>query len=181
MPSLKEMLFGSAPKIKEQPRFTPEQQQILSQLLSQIQGGLPEGFDYLTSILSDDPEMFRQFEAPTLRAFEEETIPSILERFSGLGARSSSGLNQTLARAGESLQEKLGAQRANLKGGAAQSLFNLLGTGLNQTTTPYIKGGMTGLIPYLGQGLQGAFTNPLSKYIESSLDRLLGNSSIGGY
>lgn len=153
MASLMELLFGKSPKIKQQQLLNPSQQQLFSNVVGSLGGQAGQGFDYLSRILSQDPEQIREFEVPTLRSFQEETIPSILERFSGMGARSSSGLNQALARAGERLQESLGAQRAGLQQSAASQLFNLLGIGLQPTTQPYIRQGTSGLSPFIGSAL----------------------------
>lgn len=121
---------GRKERFKQVPSLTGEQQNVLSQLLSNLgQGGLggqgyQEAIQNLLGILSGKPEAFQSFAAPARRAFQEQTIPSILERFSGAGARSSSGLQQTLAGAGRQLDENLAAQRAGLQQNAVSQLLN---------------------------------------------------------
>lgn len=158
-------LFGSPGKMKQAPTLTGEQQQFLSQFLQQIMGGssgqgMGESLDYLRGILSGDPEAFSAFEAPALRQFNEEILPSIAERFTaqGAGGGRSSANALAFAKAGESLSEKLAAQRAALQSGAAQQLlgnFNQqAGLGLGtKAFENYYKPASQGL---LGQFAQGA-------------------------
>jgi hypothetical protein len=82
-----------------------------------------QGSDFLSRIMSQDPETMRQFEAPMMRQFNEQIVPGLAERFSGMGARSSSAFNQTMGQAGASLSEQIAAMRANLGMGAAQQAF----------------------------------------------------------
>lgn len=82
-----------------------------------------QGSDFLSRIMSQDPEMMKQFEAPMMRQFNEQIVPGIAERFSGMGARSSSAFNQTMGQAGASLSEQIASMRANLGMGAAQQAF----------------------------------------------------------
>jgi hypothetical protein len=160
MPSLKEMIFGKSPKIKQFQNLSPFQQKFQNQLLSGVSGLTPSMFDLLEQLLSQDEEATSDYEAPALRQFQEQIIPSILERFAGAGALSSSGLNQSLAKAGESLSEKLAAQRSGLQQNALQSLMGLSQVGLQQRSTPYTKQGSQGLIGALAPaagGLAGGY------------------------
>lgn len=119
--ALTDFLFGSKSKMK------PFNKQSLESLLQLIQsgGGLGQnplfgaGQSYLQNLLSGSPEAFSAFEAPLKRQFEQETIPGITERFAGMGTGAgglnSSGLQQSLARAGEGLSTNLGALRGQLQ------------------------------------------------------------------
>lgn len=116
MASFRDFIFGKSPKVKKAPTRTSEQMEILKMLLQQGGGleGSPlyqGGSDFLQKLFSGD---FEAFEAPLKRQFEEVTAPGIAERYAGLGATSSSGLDQSLARAGENLVEQLGSQRSQL-------------------------------------------------------------------
>lgn len=82
------------------------------------------GQSYLQSLLSQNPEMMKQFEAPYMRQFEEEIIPGLAERFSGMGARSSSAFQQALGAQGAGLMERLASMRANLGMNAANMGMN---------------------------------------------------------
>src|SRR3984885_15748413 len=149
--------FGGGPK-KEKLRtfdpYSPEQRAYSNQLLEGAQGQQANVLNYLNSILSDNPELLEQFEAPAMQNFQRRTVPGILERFNG----NSSALNQTLGEAGKELQLGLSQQRANLKQNALQQLLNMGQLGLQQGRTPYIKGGTPGLnsqlAPFAAQGFQ---------------------------
>lgn len=157
MSSFSDFFFGKPEQVQQLQNFSPEQQQILNQLLGGAGGQLPQMFEYLQKILSQDPELMAQFETPTLRAFNEQTIPSIAERFSGMGAQRSSAFGQQLGQAGERLQEGLAANRANLGGQAINQLQSLLNGGLTQQFTnvlrPQTQGALGGILGGLGQGL----------------------------
>lgn len=130
MASFLDFLFGKGEKTEQFQKFTPQQQDIFGQLLGGAGQQLPQAFEFLSSILGQDPEAISKFEAPTRRAFEEQTIPSIAERFTGAGAQKSSAFGQQLGKAGKDLEEGLAAQRGNMSFQALSQLMSLLGTGL---------------------------------------------------
>lgn len=146
MPKFSEFLLGRKEKAKQFPIFTPGQQQLQSQLLEGLggQGGLQQsGLDFLSSLLSGDPEALSQFQAPALRQFQEEIIPGITERFAGLGALNSSGFQQTLAQAGQRLAENLSQQRGTL---GLQGLAGLQAL-QSQALAPQFQTGVSGRQP----------------------------------
>jgi hypothetical protein len=157
---------GRKERYQQVPTMTGQQQDFLSQLLGGLGAGGLGGQGYeqsiqkLLQILNGSPEAFAAYEAPMKRQFQEETMPNILERFSGSGARSSSGLQQTLAGAGEKLSENLASQRANLQQNA---ISQLLGNFLKQSQ--------------LGLGTK-SFENVFRPGQQSGLERLLGG--LGG-
>lgn len=141
-------------------RFTPEQKEVLNQILQMARGLAPEGIEFLSSILGQTPEAMERFEAPARRAFAERTLPSIAERFSAMGAQRSSAFPQILGQAGAGLEEALSAQRAGLGFQGLGALQGLLGLGMApQFTTGIVPGrpgspGFLGaLAPSLGQTL----------------------------
>lgn len=158
---------GRKERFEQVPTMTGGQQDLLSQLLGNLgQGGLGgQGYEQsiqkLLQIISGEPGAFEAYEAPMKRQFQEETVPGLLEQFSGAGARSSSGMQQTLARAGESLSEKLGAQRAGLQENAIQQL---LGSFMGQSK--------------LGLGAK-SFENIFRPGEQSGFEKLLGG--LGGF
>jgi hypothetical protein len=93
--------------------------------------------------------------------FEQRTIPSIAERFTGLNAQGSSAFKQSLGQAGANLEQSLAALQAGY--GLQQQqlqqnlLANLLRFGLmpsfETAYTPQQPGFMEGLAPTLGQGI----------------------------
>lgn len=127
-----DFLFGKGEKMQQLPSYTPQQQNIMSQLSGGAAAQLPQAFQYLQSILSQDPEMMKQFEAPMMRQFEEQTIPGIAERFTGMDAQKSSAFGQQLGAAGAGLQENLAAQRAQMGPQAIQQLMQMLQGGMGK-------------------------------------------------
>lgn len=125
-----DFMFGKKEKTQQFQRFTPQQQQTLNQINSNNQQQLPQAYDFLSQILSQDPQMMQRFEAPARRGFAEQTVPTIARRFGHLNAQSGSAFNQTLANAGKSLEESLAANRAQYGFNALSQLQGLTNTGL---------------------------------------------------
>jgi hypothetical protein len=135
------------------------QRGLLQQLLGSLQGQssniqqsplYQQGSSYLSSLLSGSPEATAAFEAPYMRQFNEQIVPGLAERFSGLGAgaQSSSAFSQALGAAGAGLQENLASLREGLRGQAAgqalgyaqqpiSNLQGLAGLGLGTSTKAF--------------------------------------------
>ena len=145
MANFLDFLFGRGEKTEQFQRYTPEQEDVLNQLLGGGGQQLPQAFDFLKNILSQDPETMKQFQAPAMREFQEDIIPSIAERFSGLDAQKSSAFGQQLGKAGAGLEERLSAQRAGLGGQAISQLQSLLGGGLGPRFDTAVRPGQPGL------------------------------------
>ncbi len=179
-------LGGRKGRYRQTPTLGPEAGGFLQQLLQGLgsEGGAGAGYEaaiqQLMGILSGSPESFEAFEAPARRGFEEQTIPSILERFSGAGARSSSGLQQTLAGAGRQLEEGLAKQRGGMKQNAIQQLLSnfmnqaRLGLGTREFDTQY-EAGTPGFIEQLLQSLL-----PGAQSFGQAGGQLLGQRAFGG-
>ncbi len=164
-------LFGTPGGFEQISTQTGQQQDLFSQLIAHLGGAQGAGLDWLTQILSGDEEAFGKFEAPFKRQFEQETIPSIAERFAGLGShgsQSSSAMQQTLGQSGRELTENLAALRGNLQQNALSQLQGLMGQGFQQTfenvyrqpTQGIVGGALAGIGQgaglYMGmQGLKG--------------------------
>ena len=105
-------------------------------------------------------QSFAAIEAPARRGFQQQTIPDILERFSGKGAGASSGLQQTLGAAGTELETGLAGQRAGMQQSAVQQLLShflgqaQLGLG-TQTFENVMQPGREGWLGQLFGGLTG--------------------------
>jgi hypothetical protein len=162
---LGKFLFGSKEKHKRVSTLLPGQEDLLSQLMSALQGRGGEGAfgqssDYYRDILEDNPELMEQFFAPEMRNFNENIIPGLAEQFAGMGSGglSSSGFRNAGVQAGTNLQERLAAMRANLKQGAASGLSGLGQTGLgNFSQDVMTQPGSQGLFGSVGSGLGNAF------------------------
>ena len=148
------------------PTKTGGQQNFLQQLLQMLGGtgaqGFEQGLQSLMGMLSGSDESFAAFEDPLKRQFQEEVIPSLQERLTGMGAGGgrSSGSAQILGQAGAKFEEGLGAQRAQLQQNAIQQLLKtFLGgsqIGLGTESFAYKQkppSFMTSMAGGLGQGL----------------------------
>jgi hypothetical protein len=165
-----DFLLGQQEKTKQFQQYTPQQQQALGQLLSGGQQQLPQAFDFLSQLLTPGSEALQAYSVPAMRAFEQQTIPTIAERFTGMNAQKSSAFGQQLGQAGAGLQENLAAQRAALGMQGISQLQNLLQGGLTpqfqSIFSPATQGLLGGLIPGFGQSI-GMLSSPL-------LQKLLG-------
>jgi len=153
MSSLYSSLFGSPGKIKALPTTTPQQQSLLSQLLSGLGGPLGSGLQNLQQMLSGSPEALEAYRAPAMREFKEQIVPGIAERFSGMGAgaQQSSAFGQTMGQAGAGLAENLALQKAQLQQNAMGQLQNLFGMSQQPQFQYQQIPGKTGFLPGLGQ------------------------------
>jgi len=151
---------GSPGGFEQVSRFTPEQQQQFSQLLSGLGPAQGAGLDLINQLLSGDEEAFAKFEAPFKRQFEQETVPGIAERFAGMGshgAQSSSAMQQTMGQAGRELSENLASLRGNLQQNALSQLQGMMGMGFQPTFESVYRQPTTGFFGGLAGGLgQGA-------------------------
>lgn len=112
----------------------PGRRNVYEQLAQGVQGGLPTGFDFLTRLLSGDQSIFQELEAPALRQFQQEILPGLAERFTGIGqgAQGSSGYQQALGQAGARLAQDLAGQRAQYRMSALDRLMSQAGQTLQQ-------------------------------------------------
>jgi hypothetical protein len=135
---LGDFMFGQKEKMQQVPTMNPQQMQMLSQLLGGMTGGsmgggpMGQGMQYLSGLLSGNPETMQKFEAPFMRQFQEQTVPSLAERFSsmGSGAQGSSAFGQQLGQAGAGLSENLASLRGQLQQGAMSQLQGMMGMGM---------------------------------------------------
>lgn len=159
MAPFKEFFLGKPERTQEFSSLRPESQQLLQSLISQLSGPLSSGLGNLDQLLSGRPEAFEAFKRPAMREFQEEIIPQLAEGFGGLGATSSSGAQQTFARAGERLEEKLAAQRAGLQSQGLNQLIQLLSQGFPQSQRQVIRPETQGFLGTLAQGAGGFLAN----------------------
>lgn len=153
------LFSGKQPTFKQTQvdRFNPAQQKLIGQFTQGAGSAVPQGFEYLRSLLSGDPSAFQAFQAPYQREFKQQTIPDLANRFAGMGSGnlSSSAFQQALAQAGTSLQEKLASLRSGLQMSALDRLTNLSQLGLTPMKETYLSPGDPGffgsLAPALGQ------------------------------
>ena len=183
MPKFKEVIWGKNDKLKKADLMSPEQKEIFKYLMEhpiedkgmyeRAKGFFKDYFDQgpMNFIEEMDPSVF---EEPLMQQYEQEFIPQLAERFSGMGSgsRHSSGFTQAGAQGAKNLAAQLGALRGNMKmqnqGMNLQALMSMLPQNLQYTQqpysnyfqmlgipqfAPYVKGGTTGLIPGMAQGI----------------------------
>lgn len=141
-----DFMFGEKEKPLQLPLYSPGQETVMGKLRQGAEGQLPDMFQFLQQILSQDPKMMEQFQAPAMRQFHEEIIPGIAEKFTGMGAQKSSAFTQALGGAGAGLAERLGSQRAGLGMDAIGKLKELLSGGLGKQHENVMQEGTSGFL-----------------------------------
>lgn len=166
------LFSGNDNKLKKIPTLSKEQQAILGNVygnLSGAQGGYGNAMGLLQGYLDPNSEQYKNFEAPYLREFEQQTIPGLAERFAGAGAQggalSSSGFGQALGSAGANLQTNLAAMKSQMQRQSISDILNqynqLTSTGLNAQPFAYgIQPGGAGALPSAFANMSG----PLAQY-----------------
>ena len=149
---------------------------------SQYEPTYQAGNKYIMDILSQNPEMMQQFEAPYMRQFREQIVPDLAQRFASGGSLSSSAFNQSMAHEAGSLSERLAAMRSNLGMTAANEALaysqvpfqqQLANQGLNLNRMQLALG-----TPAFGQavipGTEGAGTNFSGNLMQGGINMATG-------
>ena len=119
---LSDFIYGKPSSMEKMPTMDPQQLAYLQQLMGGLGKPTGQGLDYISNILSDDPETMKAFEQPYMNQFNQETIPGIANTFSGSDSQGSSAFTNALGSAGSNLQQNLAGMRSNLKQGAMSQL-----------------------------------------------------------
>jgi hypothetical protein len=184
---ISDFLFGQPEKLEKLPTLSDEQMSLLNQLLGASGQGLGDYGELLRGYLSGSPESYQKFEAPLMRQFQQEIVPSIAERFTGIGGQRSNAFSQALGQAGGSLSEKLASLRGQLQMQSGQQLQGLLGLGLGAKPfgyretpgtsgflEPVLSGLGTAAGMYFGGPAGGALGGALGSGASSGLQKLMG-------
>jgi len=161
--------------------FSKNQKGAINDILQAIQGmrggamditqnpQYQQGQEWLMSMFND-PEFFKNFEAPLQRQFQEQTVPDLANRFASMGSggsMGSTGFRNQLAREGSNLSTNIAALRGQMQqnaipqllGYAQQPFSNLmslyqqaLGQPVNNQYQPPTAGGVGNLAAPLAQG-----------------------------
>ncbi len=142
------------------------QQNMINDILKQVQGmrgsggmdiaqnpQFQQGQEWLSGLFND-PEFFKSMEAPMMRKYNEEIIPGIANRFSGMGSGGSLGstaFRNQLGRAGTDLSTNLAAMRGGMQQQGVnqslqyaqqpmQNLMQMLGIGMTPYNNTYQPG-----------------------------------------
>lgn len=147
-----DFLFGRSPSREQVPTMTPQQMQLLNQLIGGLggQGGAFGGFGV------DEDFFQKSFVDPALKQFETRTAPAIQQKFIAAGAGQGSNLEDVLARAGADVQGQLNQQLAGLLENAQER--QLRGAGLALGASPFTTvqdPGSTGALDEILRGFGG--------------------------
>ena len=146
--------------------YNPGQLSHLDQILQDLKGmkgsqditqnqNYQTGQNWLQSMFND-PEFFKNFEAPLQRQFQEETVPGLANRFAGMGsggALGSTAFRNQLAREGSNLSTNIAALRGGMQ---QQAIPQLLGYA-QQPFSNYMSLTNTALQPTQNTYQQGSF------------------------
>lgn len=148
-------LFGSKDRISQVPTVNSQQQSALQQILSQGLSGI-----------QNPTQGFEPIAQNATNQFQQNIVPSIAERFSGLGAgaQRSSAFGQQLGAAGAGLSSNLAAQEAQYGQQALGPLLQLLQFGLRPQFENAYQPGQSGLFGGAAKGLIGAGGQALGAY-----------------
>lgn len=136
---------GRQASLSQAPTKSPQQSQFMNQLLQQLGPQANQAFD------------FQPIAQAATQRFNEQTLPSIAERFAGMNSKRSSGYEQALANAQGGLQQQLAGQQAQFGLQSQGNLAKLLGLGLQpqfeNNFDPGASGGFMQLLQALFEGL----------------------------
>lgn len=138
MPFLEEFFSGRGPQTHQLSTVTPQQENVLNQLLGSVPSQLLQSLS------------FEPIAQAAQQRFQQQTLPTIAERFGSMNAKRSSGYNQAIANAMENLQTNLAGQQAQFQQQGQSVLANLLGLGLRpqfeNVFEPGQESGLTSLL-----------------------------------
>jgi len=144
--SLMSLLGRKEPERTTQiPRFDQPQQEAM-------RGALGMGMEGLR----DPYAGFEPIAQQARSRFQSQTMPSLMERFGGLGATRSSGYKGLMAGAGEDFEQQLAAMRAQYGLQNRSSLMQLLGLGLQPQFENIYRPETAGGMQMMGAQLAGA-------------------------
>lgn len=125
---------GRDPSFNKVSNYTSGQKNLLKNDLNQANqmhqqgGGYNDAMSLLQQYLNPESDIYKNFEAPYMQQFEQQTVPGLAEKFAGMGAMggglSSSGFGQSLGAAGANLQTQLAQMKQQYQ---RQSIGDLLG------------------------------------------------------
>ena len=139
---------GSPGTVETVSNLLPEQEENFRQQQAGANGTYGAVSNYHMNNLSDNPADFNAFAAPELRRFNEEIIPGLSEQFAGMGSGGldSSSFRNAAVNAGESLSERLGRIRADLRQHSADALQGIGHQALENHSTQVQTPGTEGIL-----------------------------------
>ena len=166
--------------------YTKGQRSKIDEILNDLKGmkgsqditqnqGYQQGNEWLMSMFND-PEFFKNFEAPLQRQFQEQTVPELANRFASMGsggATGSTAFRNQLAREGSNLSTNIASLRGGMQQNSIPQLLqyaqqpfsnymSLLQSALQPTQNVYqppSAGGFGSLAAPFAQGAAQGFAN----------------------
>ena len=127
---------------KQLSNLTPQQQQMWQQIMPMIQGGINNSFD------------FNKIAEGAQNRFQQNTMPSIADRFGSMDAQRSSGYGQATANAQRDLQLDLAGQQQKFGLESQRNWADILGLASQpQFENVYEEGRPAGIMSLIEQGL----------------------------
>lgn len=157
MPGPLDFLFGKSAEVQQLPTQTPGQQDLQSQILGQ-----------LGPLLQRAGGGFEGYKQEATRRFEQQGVPSILERLTSMGGGRSSAVGQQLGGARANLESQLAGQEGQFD---QQLLQMLLGSGMQPGVENLVMPEQQGLIQALLTALAGGAGQAAGAY---------GGGALGG-
>ena len=149
MSNLGSFLGGQPEEVQQFSRYSPENQQSFNELISGILGQYQQGGDF--------SQGFEPFAQKARSQFQQQTVPSIAERFTSMGGQRSSAFPQALGQAGAGMETDLAAQGAQFGQNQQQLMQRLLGMGQQESVLrPQSSGLLGGIASGGAQGLASA-------------------------
>lgn len=169
-------------------QFTPQQMQLFGQLFSNVS---PDSFT--GRLAGGDEEMFNQLEAPALKQFGA-LQGNIASRFSGqgMGARRSSGFQNSMGQAGSDFAQQLQSNRIGLQRQAIQDLMGMSNSLLNQRPyenflvekqqkIPFWKQALGFASPVAGDAMNGTNNSAKMASMMMGMPSSNGGANSGGF
>lgn len=168
-------------KVGQLQQYTPEQMDLFRSLFSHVG---PDS--YLSRLAGGDEGLFAEMEEPALRQFSG-IQGGLASRFSGMGmgARRSSGFQNTSTQAGADFASDLQSRRQELQRQAIKDLMgmssDLLGQRpyeqfLYEKKKPFWQQLLGGALPVAGAAIGGAFGGPAGAMVGGQVGSAAGNA-----
>jgi hypothetical protein len=193
---LRDFLFGKKDKIKKYDLYNPQQKKFFSNFMQQLQGmqgqggGLEKSMNLLQDYLNPESNVYKNFEEPYMRQFNEKILPQIAERYAGAGAESgalsSSGFAQSLGAAGGQLQSNLAQMKSQMQRQSIQDLLSqynqMSSSGLNaRPEEKYLRQGHQGLLPTMATEVGTAAARGLGQSLFGGGGGMGGGQNTGSF
>jgi hypothetical protein len=139
--------------------YSPENEQSFDELIQSILGRFQQGDDFSGG--------FEPFANKARSQFQNQTVPSIAERFTRMGGTRSSGFANTLGEAGAGMETDLAAQGAQFGQNQQQLMQRLLGLGQQKKVVRPETHGFIGNLAKpvgkaIGEGISGGVSSGVS-------------------